>query len=77
MDDKVDEKTLVRTRNLSLHLEKIPLPCCHTRPCNMFVFRIAINLIIPSIIAITSIIMSIKIITTFRRGDGREGEVSM
>ena len=67
MDDKVDEKTLVRTRNLSLHLEKMPLPCCHTRPCNMFVFRIAINLIIPSIIAII----------TFRRGDGREGEVSM
>ena len=74
---KFDEKTLVRTRNLSLHLEKMPLPCCHTRPCNMFIFRIAINLIIPSIIAIINIMMIITIITTFKRGDGREGEVSM
>lgn len=45
MDDKFDEKTLVRTRNLSLHLEKIPLPCCHTRPCNVVIISITINLI--------------------------------
>ena len=72
MDDKVEEKTLVRTRNLSLHLEKMPLPCCHTRPCNMVIISVAINMII-----IINIMMIITIITTFRRGDGREGEVSM
>ena len=29
-------KTFVRTRNLSLHLEKRPLPCCQTKPCGNY-----------------------------------------
>ena len=37
-------KTFVRTRNLSLHLEKRPLPCCQTKPCGNYWKRLKLLL---------------------------------